>query len=372
MCKQGFYRIVLFGVLVLGLAVGGLALYNHSHRFPPVVTAPENPHLTEQLASTRLHLPAPRLAARPIQSQPEPDERSTNRLARWINGEEMPKLTLEQVESYLAANQRSAETLLAAFQASCDKRWLHEAKEKFPDDPAVAFMALSKSDTPEERRQWLDTLKRVAPDNVLADYLSANDDLKAGRTDDAMRELTAANSKSKLQDYWVERVQNAEAAYRSAGYSTAEAKGVALAALQLPQLAQLKQLAQGVMDLAGAYRQSGDEASAQAAVQTGLNLGQRLTTGQSTAIQDLVGMAVERLALSTMDPATPYGTSGQTVKERIDDLLQQRKTIKALNQTAEGLLATLHEQDLITFFDRQKVFGESPSLQWLVAKYGKQ
>ena len=62
-----------------------------------------------------------------------------------------------------------------------------------------------------------------------------------------------------------------------------------------------------------------------------------------------------------MDPATPYGTGGQTMQNRIDDLLQQRKTIKALNQTVEGLLAILSEQDLVTFFDRQRVFGESPT-----------
>ena len=83
-------------------------------------------------------------------------------------------------------------------------------------------------------------------------------------------------------------------------------------------------------------------------------------------------MAVEQLALGTMDPAAPYGTGGQTVNDRIDDLLQQRKTIKALNQTVEGLLPNLPEQELVTFFDRQKVFSESPTLRWLVAKYGKQ
>jgi hypothetical protein len=38
----------------------------------------------------------------------------------------------------------------------------------------LCFQA-NKSDSAEERRQWLDTLKRVAPDNALADYLSAND-----------------------------------------------------------------------------------------------------------------------------------------------------------------------------------------------------
>ena len=130
----------------------------------------------------------------------------------------MPKLTLEQVESYLAANGRTAGTLLAAYQVSGDKQWLQEAKEKYPTDPAVALTALSKSESPEERRQWLDTLKRAAPDNALADYLSANDYLKAGRSDDAGSELASANSKPNLQDYWIERVQNAEEAYRSAGY----------------------------------------------------------------------------------------------------------------------------------------------------------
>ena len=372
MFRNGFNLMVLCGVFALGFAAGGLAVYSRRHHPPPVVPAVENQDSKERPAPARLRLPAPRLSARPGQNEPEPGAHSPNFLARLINGEEVPKLTLEQVETYLAANGRNAGTLLAAFQATGDKRWLQEAQEKFPNDAAVAFTAFSKSDTPEERRQWLDTFKRAAPDNALADYLSANDYLKAGRTDDAVRELEAAYAKPKLQDYWVERMQNAEEAYRSAGYSEAEAKAVALSELQLPQLAQFKQLAQGVMDLAASYHQAGDEASAQAAVQTGLNLGQRLATGQSTLIQDLVGMAVEKIALSAMDPAAPYGTGGQTVKERMDELLQQKKAIQAINHSAEGLLQALPDQDLATYFDRQKVFGEYQTTRWLVSKYGKQ
>jgi hypothetical protein len=60
------------------------------------------------------------------------------------------------------------------------------------------------------------------------------------------------------------------------------------------------------------------------------------------------------------------------VQNRIDALLQQRQTIKTLNQSVEVLLATLPEPDLVSFFDRQKVFGESPTLQWLADKYGMQ
>ena len=317
-------------------------------------------------------LPAPRLSARSPQMAPEPDPRSTNLRTRWLNGDDLPKLTPEQVESYLAANRRDAGSLLAAFHTTGDKRLLQEAKEKFPNDPAVAFTALSKSNSPEERRQWLDTLKRVAPDNALADYLSANDYLKAGRSDDAVRELEAAYSKSKIQDYGVERMQNAEEAYRSAGYSDAEAKGVALMSLELPQFVQLKQLSQSVLDLATSYRQAGDEASAQAALQIASNLGQRLSTGQNTLIQDLVGMAIERLALGSMDPASPYGTGGQTVKDRMNELLQQRQSIKTLAKSSEGLLESLPDPELAAYFERLKLFGERSTMQWLVAKYGRQ
>ncbi len=83
-------------------------------------------------------------------------------------------------------------------------------------------------------------------------------------------------------------------------------------------------------------------------------------------------MAVDKLALSSMNPASPYGTSGQTAKARMDELVQQRQRIKALAQPSESLLEQLPEQDLVSYFERLKVFGEYPAMQWLAAKYGKQ
>jgi len=372
MCSKIPNRKALFGVLAVGVVVAGLALYNHRHQAPTVVPMAQDHGSTERPPLAAPRLPAPRLSARSMQTEPEPDVRPTNLLVRLLKGEDMPRLTSEQVESYLATNRRSAASLLAAYQATGDKRWLQEAKEIYPTNAAVALSALSKDDSPEERRQWLDALKRAAPDNALADYLSANDYLKAGRTDDAVRELEAAYSKPKLEDYFVGRVQNAEEAYRAAGYSEAEAKGAAMMTVILPQFVQLKELTQRLLDLAASYRQAGDPASAQAALQIGSNLGQRLATGRSTLIQDLVGMAVEKLALGAMDPASAYGTGGLTVTDRMEQLQQQRQTIKALVQSSEGMLQNLPAQDLVTYFERLKLFGEYPTMQWLVTKYGKQ
>jgi hypothetical protein len=110
-------------------------------------------------------------------------------------------LTPEQIGAFLAANHRSAESLLAASRASDDPVYLKEAKDRFPGDPRVQYAALFKSDSPEERRQWLDRLKQTAPDNALPDYLSALDDLKAGRTQQGAQELADGVGKAGFQDY---------------------------------------------------------------------------------------------------------------------------------------------------------------------------
>ncbi len=56
-----------------------------------------------------------------------------------------------------------------------------------------------------------------------------------------MQELTAASGKQ-LDDYTLERVQDDEEAYLSAGYSQAEAETIASQSLMIPQDSQVKQL----------------------------------------------------------------------------------------------------------------------------------
>src|SRR5208337_2673452 len=122
--------------------------------------------------------------------------------------------------------------------------------------------------------------------------------------------------------------------YLSAGYSAAEAGYLSTFQLALPQLAPVKQLGQDLVDLANAYTQSGDQASAQAALQMALNLGQRYVPASAgkAVLDQLVGLAVERMALSAMDPNSPYGDNGQTVQDQLNQLAQQRATLKGLVQ----------------------------------------
>ncbi|HEX4646053.1 MAG TPA: hypothetical protein VH598_10625, partial [Verrucomicrobiae bacterium] len=207
----------------------------------------------------------------------------------------------------------------------------------------------------------------------LANYLSARDYFKSGQAESALQEFSAASGKSGLQDYSKNFVQDAEEAYRAAGYSEADAKAIASSSLILPHLAELKQAGRELADLAGSYRQAGDQASAQTALQMDVNLGRQLAQSPTQPlITTLVGIAVERIALGTMDPSAPYDNSGQTVQNRMDELIQQRQTIQSLVKQSEGIPEKMSDEDLAIYLDRQNTFGELDTLRWAINKYGQQ
>lgn len=188
-----------------------------------------------------------------------------------------------------------------------------------------------------------------------------------------MAELIAASGKQEFKDYTLDRHQDDEEAYLAAGYSVAEAKTIPAFELLLPQLAEVKQLGRNLVELANSYRQAGDPASAQAALQMAANLGQRYgnTVVGETEVSRLVGMAVERIALNAMDPNGAYGSAGQTVKDRLDQLAQQSADLKQLAQQTEALQHLVSDQDWISYKDRWRIFGEEDAGKWLIKKYGQ-
>lgn len=381
--------IIAAGVL---LTVVGLVSYHHLQQ-PSRPTPPEQ---AEQFAVANSRdagffaprLPAPRLPVAPTPAEAEPESLlATNLFARLMSGN-FPRLTAEELEPYLQQHNRSTESLLGAFAATGDRAFLREALEKNPDNPRLNLTAYYLGDAraaesergrngdqpaSAERRQLLDAFTKAAPDNSLPNYLLALDCFKAGQTDRAVEQLVAASQKSKFQDYSLQNIQDTEEAYRATGWSEAQAKAVASSQLPLPYLADLKQTGYKLVELAALYRQAGDEASAQAAEQIGLGLGQHLTEpGQLTIIQELVGIAIERKVLSSMDPNRVLDTTGQTVQGRLDALDQRKAAIKTIAKPVSNILPTLSEPDLANYFDRIKLFGETAALEWLVKTHNQQ
>src|SRR5439155_8578338 len=163
----------------------------------PVVSA--NPLPAQREARIRTREPVE--IAESLPSAPATNEFvSTNLYARLAHGD-IPRISREQLEPFLTKNHRSVDALLGALRASGDDEFLKEAKEKFPNDPRVQFAAAFKTDSPEERQQWLEKFKQSDPDNALANYLVASERLKAGQADQAFQEIAAATGKRGFDNY---------------------------------------------------------------------------------------------------------------------------------------------------------------------------
>jgi len=302
---------------------------------------------------------------------PATNASTANLFTRFKEGRSL--LTPQQLDAFLQANGRRASTLLAAYRTGKDMDLLREALAKYPNDPQVTFEAATCPWMSEdEKRPWLKAFEQAAPDNALAFYLSAVDDLKTGRTEDALRELASVSGKH-FDDYTQSREQDNVDAYLSAGYTSAEAQTIASESLLVPQASSVKDLGVRLVDLAKAYQQAGDQNSAQTVLQMAMNVGRDVGNAPSSApvlIDQLVGLSIQSRALSAMDPNSVYG--GQTVQDLLNQINQNGASIRALNQQAKPLLENIPDQDWVVFMNRRQVFGELPALQWVVNKYGQQ
>jgi hypothetical protein len=368
------------GALIVTLVVknrlrNGLRRENESLQQKITQLTSDNQSLANKIAQRSGAIP--RLPAPAIQvsnsSAADMDELQSTNYYNRVKDKDF-KLKPEEVEAYLRANGRSASSLLAAYRTTRDSALLAEAMRNFPDDPQVDFEAATRKDiSPDEQRKWLETLKKSDPDNALANYLSALDYFNSGQTDQAVKEFTAASGKH-FDDFSSQRYQDDTEAYFAANYSVADAKFAAGTQLLLPQLQMAKNVGLDMIELAKTYQQNGDGASAQAAFQMAIDLGQcygGTSSPGEPVISQLVGLSIEIRALSAMDPNAAYGSNGQTVQDQLSQIKQQSDNLKQQSHQVEALVPSMSGQDWIIYNDRWLTFGEQNAFQWLIDRYGR-
>ena len=300
---------------------------------------------------------------------------TTNRIAHWMEGKSLPHLDATQAEAYAQQHQRRPEALLAAYQTTTDRGFLREAMAKHPRDARVALAAActaispqSNPDVSEEKRKWLDALKRSAPDNALAHYLSAREHFKTGQPDVAEKEVLAGVGRP-LRDYALDFIEGAQDAYLSAGYTEAEATALAMGSLLMPHLAPLRDVGAELAKRATHYRQSGDAVSANRMLSAAIRIGTQLDrTNSLTILENLVGITIQQNALKELDPTAPFEKSGHTVQAEADRLTKRRAGLRALAGDFNKLFQKMSDKEIGDYFNQQKRLGEEMANRQALAR----
>ena len=324
------------------------------------------------LENSKTNVLAARTAPKHSSSKARLESDSTNSvLASYDEGSEWKKLSREQVDAYLLKTKRSPESLLNAFLETGDTNFLAEAVEKYPNNSIVQWTMLNRA-SPEERSQWLEKFKVTSLDNALPNYLSALDDLKAGKIDKALAEMDAANGKH-YNAFERERMQSREEMYLLAGYSALDARTRGMETVPLHNLSEMKALAQEISVLQQKYKVSGDMASAQQLAALGIEASRKLSQPNTPyLINELVGMAMENIALRNLDAGTYYDFLGKTAGERQQELKGQKQEMKDLIPIFSDLYPRLSDTEKMIYSDRLNLYGELDAMKWLKKTYGSE
>ena len=295
------------------------------------------------------------------------EEKIGERIARLMRGDsDEHRLSMSEINDYLIKHKSSAFSLVAAFGVMRDKEFLKQAATNAPGDPFVQTQVLVHNLYPEDREKWINALKESSPQNSLPHFLSAQEQLAKGDVAGALEEINAAENKS-YDDFTKEMAFAQEEAYLSAGRSVVEAKALGNSEVLLPQLAPFKKLGVDLAERAVEAGNAGDTASQQAILSATWELGHqlRLSGRDGTLLSGLVGLAIENIALNKW----PEGAEAPFLNGSVSDQREKNREIRAdIRQVApivESWLPTASENELITYFDRLRMFGEWDTLQWL-------
>jgi hypothetical protein len=346
----------IIGLIALAMLIG-LGIYVNRRHILPAPPAPASASITVQTTNRPI-----------IHAQRSAIESETSEEPNQANAAKLPR---EKVEEYLRRHSRDAASLVAACDVLNDTNYLREAATNFPNDPHLQWTIPARDSFPEERRKWLDNFKASSPSNSLANYLSAQDYFKNHQPDAAIKEMAAAAGKSQFMDYSMETILDREDLYRSSGSSPTETRTAAMAGMGevVYQLAQFKSLALGLQDLQHQYASSGDTASVQALAQTGLDFANRFTTGDAGKfeISELVGMGAKAIVLESLNQNMSYDfLGGETPAQRLAEMKQERASLRELSKGFWTAFGTASEDQLASYCERVKVYGELPAMHWLV------
>jgi RNA polymerase sigma factor (sigma-70 family) len=273
------------------------------------------------------------------------------------------KLPREQIEAYLQKNQRSADSLLAAYKVSQDPAYLREAAASFPDTPAVQFAVVSGNVFPGGQRKWIDAFKASSPDNALAWYFSALDYFNSNQPDLAVPELAEATRRQSFDIYAAQNTQAMEEMCLLAGWPPLPARAWALSRQSNSHLTSLKNLAGQMMQAQQLDLARGDAASANSLAAMGMVLGNTLRA--RGPIEQLMGIGIEKKILAQLDPAVNYDFLDRPVSEALAELDRQKQAIADALKNRDQVRPTLNAADLVNYFEHEKLYGEMNALQWL-------
>ena len=306
-----------------------------------------------------------RSAADIIPQLKDPPKRTGVTIKEMLAGK-VPQLNQLEVEAFLKNQGRSTINLLAASRLLNDLSFVREAAKADPKDPAIQLELTLRGETPEEKSTALAAFRAAAPDNSLGDYLAAHQAFTSGAIGAAGAALAQSLDNPLYADYTQKILAGSEQAFLDAGYDETAAYAASLTSLQLVHVVAVLDVSRSLRAVQEEFIRSADFDSAEPTVIIGLTMGQRIQEQGPYNIDQLQGIAIEKMFLQQLDPLTQAGPGGQTAGDRGELLDAKLLEIKDLSSRSFPVFMQSDAATQAQYIAKVKSDGELAAMRWLV------
>ena len=267
---------------------------------------------------------------------------------------DQPAGTDEEYEAYLERHGRSKEALLGVYFLSKDDTHLEEAARRYPDDPNVQLLVISKHLFPEERSQWIERFKASQPNNLIASIFRGGDLLARGEIEAGLLEMSEAADQEGYRDFVVENCFAMEAALVELGCPAVETK---MRSGPLDVFRHVNPMNAELRRLEKLAAESPDPETKAGIARIGLEIGRQLDSGEAGT--RLLNHLVARSMMERFAELLPAEESN-TIPP-VGHVQSQLDFYTGLDQRS----GELNEQQYIHLLNRTRSEGAFGAMRWL-------
>ena len=274
-----------------------------------------------------------------------------------------PAAEEDAISAYVESHDYSKEALIAAASLSSERSYIMELARRFPNDPHVQFLVISKDALPGEKSAWIRRFKESQPDNGLASLYLGGDLLTQGAAEQGLAQMRLAAAQEIFEDFSTARMLAIESALIELGRSPLETKLRSTFGLELPQVGQISAI---LKDLRSLAEQSSNPDETTELATLGVALGNQLSQGNADRllVNKVVGLAIESQFLKMLDPNLESANFSQSPAVLLEEIEAENAQIKNAIPVAERV-TELSEQQIIHYMDRVRATSELEAIQWL-------
>jgi hypothetical protein len=276
---------------------------------------------------------------------------------------ELKRVTADFCDEYLTINNRSPQSLIAAYLTSKNPVLLAELETRISEDPRIGIFLLGITSDTNSRLSLAAKLNGYFPDDSCIRFLYGSTICAAGSLDDGWATVLSASKLKPLDTGSRSRVRGVRELLMLSGLETTSAWGKAELLENATTAAIFNKAGYAYKAYKSVKKSSKD--AIDFASQSVAYCSQVANLAELGNLTHKIVLDIEKQALLPLERETPYGNSGQTVEGRLKEINDKIEYAEYVESNLTPFLYASPKKVIQIFLEKRETEGTIEAMKWL-------